>query len=322
MQPDGPGCGLGRGLPHSNSFNMNLAFSSNAYLNYSFSEAVRRIASIGYRGIEVMADVPHAWPAFLLSEQKQAIRDSLAAHNLAISNVNAFMMHAVNDRRQRYWHPSWMEPDPHYRAVRVDHTKRALTLARELGARCITTEPGGPVAPGQSWSAALKLFVEELKPVAEHAEKEGVLLLVEPEPGLLIEIAEQFEEFMRHVDSPAVGLNFDVGHMYCVGEDPAAALRRLARFVRHVHLEDIAASRVHQHLVPGAGAIDFPATFQALREIGYEGWVTVELYPYIDDPDGAARAAFEFVHAVANQVGMSDNGPMVRHSFIPAAPSP
>jgi sugar phosphate isomerase/epimerase len=301
---------------------MNLAFSTNAYLNYSFSEAVRRIAAIGYRGVEIMADVPHAWPAFMLPEQKRAIRDALAANNLAIANVNAFMMHAVNDRRQRYWHPSWIEPDPNYRAVRVDHTKRALSLARELGATCITTEPGGPVAPGESWSAALKLFVEELKPVAEHAEKEGVLLLVEPEPGLLIETAEQFEEFMGHVDSPAVGLNFDVGHMFCVGEDPPTALRRLARFIRHVHLEDIAASRVHQHLVPGTGTIDFDATFRALGEIGFSGWVTVELYPYIDDPDGAARAALDFVKAVAIQLGIEHNGSAAGHTFIPAAPSP
>jgi sugar phosphate isomerase/epimerase len=301
---------------------MKLAFSTNAYLNFSFSEAVRRIAGIGYRGVEVMADVPHAWPAFLLPEQKRAIRESLAENGLAISNVNAFMMNAVNDRRQRYWHPSWIEPDPHYRAIRVDHTKRALTLARELGATCITTEPGGPVRPGESWSAALNLFVEELKPVAEHAEREGVRLLVEPEPGLLIERAEQFEEFMRHVDSPAVGLNFDVGHMYCVGEDPAASLHRLARFVRHVHLEDIAASRVHQHLVPGRGAIDFVGTFRALREINYDGWVTVELYPYIDDPDGAARAAFDFVQTVAKQVGISENGPSAGHTFIPAAVPP
>src|SRR5439155_852076 len=134
-----------------------------------------------------LAGAPHAWPAFLLGEQKQGLRDALARNGLAISNVNAFMMHAVNDARQRYWHPSWIEPDRHYRQVRIDHTRRALTLARELGAPCITTEPGGPVEPGGSWSTALKLFVEMLKPVAQHAEKEGVLLLVEPEPGLLIE---------------------------------------------------------------------------------------------------------------------------------------
>src|SRR5581483_8029477 len=100
---------------------MQLAFSTNAYLRFSFAEAVRRLAAIGYTGVEIMADVPHAWPTFLLDEQKQAI----------------------HDRRQRYWHPSWIEPDVNYRAIRIDHTIRALTLARELGARCITTEPGG-----------------------------------------------------------------------------------------------------------------------------------------------------------------------------------
>jgi sugar phosphate isomerase/epimerase len=277
---------------------LRLAFSTNAYLQYSFAEAVRRLAAIGYAGVEVMADVPHAWPAFLLEEQKQAIRDALAANRLAISNVNGFMMNAVSDARQRYWHPSWIEPDRHYRQIRIDHTRRALTLARELGAPCITTEPGGPVEPGGSWSAALRLFVEGLKPVAEHAEKEGVLLLIEPEPGLLVETADQFLELMQHLDSPAIGLNFDIGHFYCVGDEPTPTVHRLAKYIRHFHLEDIAATRVHHHLVPGEGAIDFAATLRAVRDIGYQGWVTIELYPYVDDPDPAARTALERVRKV------------------------
>jgi sugar phosphate isomerase/epimerase len=270
---------------------MKLAFSTNAYLKFSFHEAVKRLARIGYDGVEVLADVPHAWPAGLLEEQKQAMRESLAENHLAISNVNAFMMNAISDARQKYWHPSWIEPDRHYRQVRIDHTKRALTLAKELGARCITTEPGGPVEPGASWAQALKLFVEMIKPVAEHAEKEGVLLLVEPEPGLLIEKADQFLEFMRHIDSPAIGLNFDIGHFYCVGDDPAATVPKMERYTRHYHLEDIAATRVHHHLVPGEGAIDFAATLGAIKASGYNGWVTIELYPYVDDPDPAARTA-------------------------------
>src|SRR5262249_41829544 len=188
--------------------------------------------------------------------------------------------------------------DRHYRQVRIDHTKRALTLAKELGSPCITTEPGGPVEKGGSWSAALKLFVEMVKPVLEHAEKEGVLLLIEPEPDLLIETAHQLLELMQHLDSSAVGLNFDVGHAYCVGDDPAATIRRLAPHIRHFHLEDIAATRVHHHLVPGEGAIDFASVFQAIRAIGYNGWVTIELYPYVDDPDLAARTAFERVNAI------------------------
>ena len=274
---------------------MKLAFSSNAYLNYPFSEAARRIAAIGYEGIEVMADVPHAWPAGLLPRDVDAIRQTIAECGLTISNVNAFMMNAVADRRQKYWHPSWIEPYEPYRQIRIDHTIRSLDLAKAVGSPCITTEPGGPLAAGQSWSEAMDLFVESLKPAITHAEQTGVLLLIEPEPGLLIETAEQFEAFMQRIDSPLVGLNFDIGHFYCVGDEPEPTIRRLARFIRHVHLEDIAATRVHHHLIPGEGAIDFPAVFRALRSIEYDGWITVELYPYIDDPDSAARTARERV---------------------------
>jgi sugar phosphate isomerase/epimerase len=168
-------------------------------------------------------------------------------------------------------------------------------MARELGAPSITTEPGGPVGPDTTWDKTLRLFVEEIKPVAEQAEHEGVQLLVEPEPDLLIEKADQFLEFMDHIDSPAVGLNFDIGHFYCVGDDPAKTVHWLAKFIRHFHLEDIASSRVHHHLIPGEGAIDFPAVFRAIRAIGYTGWITIELYPYVDDPDVAARTAFQRV---------------------------
>ncbi len=272
---------------------MKLAFSSNAYLRFSFNDAAKKIGKLGYQGIEIMADVPHAWPAFMLEEQKQGIRDSLKSNNLAISNINSFMMHAVNDSRQRYWYPSWIEPDKHYRQIRIDHTMRCLTMAKELGAPCITTEPGGPVEAGASWNAGLKLFVEMLKPVIEHAEKEGVLLLIEPEPGLLIETADQFLEFMGHIKSPMVGCNFDIGHSYCVGDDPASTIPRLAKYIKHFHLEDIASTRVHHHLIPGDGAIDFKAAIEAIKATGYKEWVTIELYPYVEDPDQAAKLARE-----------------------------
>ena len=273
---------------------MKLAFSTNAYLHHPFADAARRIAAVGYRGLELMADVPHAWPAYLLPQQKDAIRAAMKQTGLAFSNVNSFMMHAVNDRRQKYWHPSWIEPDRHYRRVRVEHTKRALSLAKEVGAKCVTTEPGGPLE-GRPWGEMLKLFVEMLKPVVEHAEKVGVPLLVEPEPDLLIETADQYLEFADRIQSPMLGLNFDIGHFYCVKDDPAATVHKLKAHTRHVHLEDIAATRVHHHLVPGEGVIDFAAVIQALRDVKYDGWVTVELYPYHESPDAAAQTAFERV---------------------------
>lgn len=283
---------------------MQLAFSTNAYLHHSFSDAAARLASIGYRGVEIMADVPHAWPAYLLPAQKQSIRDALAQNKLAISNINGFMMHAVNDHRQKYWHPSWIEPDANYRQVRIDHTKRVLSLARELGAKCITTEPGGPLE-GRPWSQCLELFVEMLKPVVEHAEREEVLLLVEPEPDLLIETADQYLEFAGKIQSPYLGLNFDIGHSFCVKDEPANAVRRLGPLIQHVHLEDIAATRVHHHMIPGEGAIDFGSTLKALREVGYDGWVTIELYTCHENPDHAATVARQRVLAIAKEAGIA-----------------
>ncbi len=275
---------------------MKLAFSSNAYLGFSIEETIERIASLGYTGIELLADVPHAWPAGLLEPRKQVIRDCLAQHGLTISNINAFMMNAVADPRQPYWHPSWIE-HPAYRAIRREHTKRSLQLAKELGAPHITTEPGGPLEPGQTWEQAADIFYEELMPCVELAEQLEVKLLIEPEPELLIEKFDQYLRFAQRIDSPWVGLNFDVGHAYCVSEDPQDWVTKMAPHTVHYHFEDIAATRVHQHLIPGHGAIDFDATLREIAKTGYDGWLTVELYPYIDNPDAAAREAHEYLSA-------------------------
>ncbi len=283
---------------------LRLAFSSNAYLDVPVETAIERIAAAGYRGIELLADVPHAWPAGLLAGQKAAIRMALQDHGLAISNMNAFMMNAVADPRQPYWHPGWTDPDPHYRAIRREHTKRALGLAAELGARSISTEPGGEVQPGQTREEALAIFLDEIGPVLEVAAACGVALLVEPEPGLLIERFGEYLDFASRLDHPSLGLNFDVGHAFCVSEDPAEWVPRMKSHTRHYHVEDIAATRVHHHLVPGEGAIDFAAVLRAIAACSPDAWVTVELYPYRDRPDEAARAARAHLLAVANAAGV------------------
>lgn len=280
---------------------MKLAFSSNAYLAFPFDETCRRIAAAGYSGIEILADVPHAWPAGLLECQKQSIREALDHHGLTISNINAFMMNAVADPRQPYWHPSWTDPDPHYRAIRREHTLRSLRLAKDLAAPHITTEPGGPEFAGQSRDAEMDCFYEELMPCVELASELGVGLLIEPEPELSIERFDQYVEFAERLDAPVVGLNFDIGHAYCVGEDPQDWVERMKPHTVHYHLEDIAATRVHQHLIPGEGAIDFSATLAAIHATGYDGWLTVELYPYGDDPDAAANQAREYLAPLIDQ---------------------
>ncbi len=270
---------------------MRLAYSTNAYMKFPIDEAIARVAKLGYTGLELMADVPHAWPETTTEAETVAIRETLSEHNVKLSNINAFMMNAIQD----FWHPSWIEPDDAYRRKRIEHTKKALTMARMLGAPCITTEPGGPLDSGMDRARAMDIFVDGLRETLAHAEQEGVLLLVEPEPDLLIETAEQFEGLAERVDSPAFGLNFDVGHFYCVSDPLPETVRRLQHLTRHYHFEDIAASRVHEHLVPGSGAIDFPELIAAIRETGYDDWLTVELYPFLDNPDAAGASAKSFL---------------------------
>ncbi|MDO4569334.1 MAG: sugar phosphate isomerase/epimerase family protein [Planctomycetia bacterium] len=270
---------------------MKFAYSTNAYRKFTIEETLSRVSSLGYEGVELLADAPHAWPAGLLPEQKSLIRQALETNHLQVSNINAFMMNAVADPRQAFWHPSWIEPYAPYRAIRREHTLRVLDLAAELGAPSIQTEPGGPLPDGMSWSAGAALFYEEFMPCVERAEQTGVDLLIEPEPLLLIEKFEQYLEFMDKIDSPRVGLNFDIGHAFCVGDDPVEWIPRLASHTRHYHIEDIASTREHHHLVPGEGVIPFDKVLSAIRTTGYSGWITVELYPYLDDPDRAGRTA-------------------------------
>ena len=270
---------------------MKFAFSSNAFLRYDLFEAIRMISATGYQGIEIMADVPHAYPLHLTARDIRSIRAALENANLEISNINAFMHHADGDT----YHPSWIETDPALRAKRVDYTLRCLDLAESLGARTISTEPGGPLEGRMRAEEGLRLYREGLHAVERRARDRGVRILIEPEPGLLIENSSQFLELFRELDPDVFGLNFDVGHFFCVGEDPARLIRSLRGIMHHFHLEDIAETRIHHHLMLGEGAIDLHDVLNTIDEIGYKGFVTVELYTYEHAAVEAAAQAFSYL---------------------------
>jgi sugar phosphate isomerase/epimerase len=268
---------------------MKLAFSTNAFKQVSLEESLREIAGCGYAGVEIMADVPHAYPPHMDPKRRRAVLDLLKSLRLTVTNLNAFTLFAQGDT----WHPSWIEPEAEARERRYEHTRQAIRLARDLGAPGISLEPGGPLPAGMTRRAAMDLYKAGLEKMLPLAEECTVDLLVEPEPHLLIERPEEYEEMLGILKHPRLALNFDIGHFYCVGVDPAEAVRRLAPHIRHVHLEDIAPSREHKHLVPGRGAIDYRSVLRALDDVGYRGWITVELYPYEAQATEVAGEAFK-----------------------------
>ncbi|MDR3555774.1 MAG: sugar phosphate isomerase/epimerase [Syntrophobacteraceae bacterium] len=269
---------------------MKLAFSSNAFVRYSLLETIRLLAETGYRGIEIMADVPHAYPPDLGASELKELRSTLDRCRMEISNLSSFMLRAIGD----IYHPSWIEADPALRSKRIEHTINSIELAHELGAKTISTGPGGPL-DGMEPERALGLFKDGLRQIESLAAKRKVRVLIEPEPELMIENSSQFKEFCRELDPRIFGLNFDIGHFFCVGEDPAQQIIELKDYIGHFHLEDIGRSRVHHHILLGDGALDFQGIFDAMEKIGYDGFVTVELYTYEDRPVEAARHAIDFL---------------------------
>jgi sugar phosphate isomerase/epimerase len=274
-----------------------LAFSSNAFKKNTLAEAIDAIGGIGYVGVELMADLHHAWPPTFDSARRRDTAKQLADRGLVVSNVNAFTCFVHGDT----YHPTWIEPDAKQVQIRIDHTNRSLELAQQFGVRTLSIQPGGPTI-GRSITRreAEDQFAESLSKCVATARATGVIIAIEPEPGLLIQTAQEYLDFkLRYFrDEPMVKMNCDIGHLFCVGDDPATVIRTMPEHVAHVHLEDIGANHVHQHLTPGRGVIDFRSIFDAMNAINYSGWTTVELYPYETTAAGVAKAAWEHLQQV------------------------
>jgi sugar phosphate isomerase/epimerase len=270
---------------------MQFGFSTNAFREYELHEAVEILGDIGYDGVELLFDEPHLYPPTATDEAIEAVRASLDDADIEISNCNAFMLTAIED----FHHPSFVEPDEAYRRRRIEYTLDALETAAALDADHISIEPGGPVPEDKSREWALDTFEEGLRAVLDRAEDVGVDVLVEPEPDLLIETSEEFLALTERIDSPRLRCNFDAGHLFCVGEDPGELVEVLAEWTPHYHLEDIPADRTHEHTQLGEGGMDIEGFLQALEDAGFDGFVTVELYPYEETAEETAREAYEYL---------------------------
>jgi sugar phosphate isomerase/epimerase len=246
-----------------------------------------------------MADVPHAYPPTFDAARRAAVKRQTRELNLTVSNVNAFTLFACGDT----YHPTWIEDDQSLRQRRIDHTIASIELANAFECKTISLQPGGPLI-GTTFSRQLAgaRFAIGLEHVLPTARRLGVTLAIEPEPGLFIESSREYLDFKTQFfpNENAIRMNCDVGHLFCVGEDPAQVIRDARDEIVHVHLEDIGKNRVHQHLTPGKGAMDFASIFAALDSIQYDGRATVELYPYETTAAGVAKQAWDHLQQFTN----------------------
>jgi sugar phosphate isomerase/epimerase len=127
------------------------------------------------------------------------------------------------------------------------------------------------------------------------------MLALEPEPEMTVETIADFLRVRQVVDSPALGVTIDICHLHCSEPDSIGeAITRAAGHIRNIHLSD-ARNRVHDHLLPGDGVVDFTQAFQALLDQRYTGLVNLELSRHSHDAPNAAQRSLAYLREALTQ---------------------
>lgn len=246
-----------------------IGFRTIGFRRFSAESAIRRIAAIGYDGVEVCLEHPGLEPEEIDVLRGAALATTAAAEGIEIATVS---YHGDRDPLPARW----------------ERALRAVELTASMGtSTLIINAPRlGPDAPED----LERQFLAQLERLLERAGRLGVTIALEPEPGLLVHGVDEMLGLIARMGSEHLRVNLDVGHAFLTEDDVPAAIDRLGDLIVAAHIEDMPAGE-HRHLVPGEGEMDLPATIAALDGIGFDGWLTVDLFDIADAPDEAARAS-------------------------------
>lgn len=188
-------------------------------------------------------------------------------------------------------------PLPEERENAVEQYKQVIELCSDLGGSTVLYVAGWQIF-GTSREQAWEWSREALTEIAGTASDHGVTVAVEPTPedSNLIESCDDAIELMRAVSSPNVRLMFDTNHALYRNEVSTDYVYRMAENLHHVHLSD------EGRLPPGAGRCDFVGLIEALNDVGYGGWLAMEIGfndPTVE-PDQVARQAYDYIRPLVS----------------------
>jgi inosose dehydratase len=242
------------------------------------ADAVRDIADAGYAGTEMFdGDVAK------YSESPDVLRALLAENNMQLVSVYTGANFIYAD----------ILPDE------MSKIRRAIDLAVEFGAERLVVGGGARRAAGTTDEDYVALG-SGLDRVAEMAADHGLVATYHPH---LSTIVENPEELARIMDLSSIGFCPDTGHLAAAGGDPATLIRQYGDRVKHVHLKDV----VHEPFgwTPlGEGTLDFTEIVRAVKDIGYDSWLMVELDEYSGAPIDAARTSKAHLETVLADLGL------------------
>jgi len=196
-----------------------------------------------------------------------------------IEEIKGYLAEAGLEVCSLSWHIDFVRDNDSYKTL-----QRSLDLPEKFGTDILIIS-SGILDRDKKGELFLKLE-ERLASPLNLAEEKGIVLALEPEPDLIVEDTKDMQRLLERFAPRPLRVNLDIGHSYCTDADVLASVKLLGENIVHTHFEDIK-DKVHRHLVPGQGDMDLKVIDEALKEIGYEGYYTIDLFK-VSDPDKAA----------------------------------
>jgi sugar phosphate isomerase/epimerase len=296
-----------------------------------YDEAVRRIGKAGFRATELIAWNAEAFDDYYSPETVQLLRSTLEDEGMRLSQF------VVNNGPAA-------SADQGRRDAAVDMFKRGVDTAHALGATIVNTVTHMPfelpypritdrplaqvfnleLSPDLDWEQNWNDYVGVLRTCAEYAQQAGIVYSLEPHPFRYGANTDGLIRLIEAVGAENLGVNVDPSHLYPIGDFPNMVIYRLGKRVVHCHFSDNdGATNVHWR--PGMGKIDWRQTLEALKNVGFDGVVSLEF----EDVPGVSRGhanvpgiyhgndvasegfeqeyklALEYLTGIANEVGLT-----------------
>ena len=278
-----------------------------------YEDAIRRVAGAGFKAIELIA-----WNADYLNDYWTKAKIADMKRELANSGIGiSQFVHTPHDLSHG---------DKAKREAAIADWKRAVEVGAELGSPIInmvsshafamhdaeeipriTTKPlvqkyaTRNVPRGVDWDQNYNDYAAAVRACAEACGAAGVMMSVEPHPGRYLGNTDGALRLLEHVNHKAMGINFDPSHTFPMGDYPNITVYRLGRHIIHIHASDNdGVTNVHWR--PGMGKIDWHAMFLALKDIGYDGTVSIEL----EDVPGVSRGKSNAPGVYRNEVATEE----------------
>ncbi|MDI3481841.1 MAG: xylose isomerase [Tepidanaerobacteraceae bacterium] len=267
------------------------------YKDYiDFEKKIELISNLkGVKGVEV------TFPQDLNEKNFDNIVELLESRNLEISAIGVEL---VCDAEWKTG--SFTSYDPERRKKSIELTTRAMDVAYKLGAKTVNLwlgQDGFDYVFQNDYSDAWINLLESLKKCADHNPDINLGLeykVSEPRMSCMVNSGGKALAAAVLTGRKNVGVTLDVGHAFNAGENPAeiASVLMAEKRLFHIHLNDN--YRIADDDMP-LGTVHWPQyleLFYWLERLGYNGWLSLDLYPYRDDPSAACEVSLNFISKI------------------------